>query len=427
VSYPLGMRLGALLLVAGFCLAQGLSTAERQLNLESFEKVWTTVRDKHWDLKSTGLDWQKVHDELRPKVEAAKSTDEARDVMQEMLDRLKQTHFSIVPSDVYKDLDEVATGSASPGIDLRLLDGKAIVTAVEAGSPAALRGVKPGWEIARIEGKELDPMLKRVGERFKSSTTLDLRLTRAVLARLQGATASPVKVEFVDGTGKAVSLELDRARPRGKLVSFGNLPAQHVWAEWRKVGDVAYVAFNMFMDAELIAKTMQEAVEGCAGCKGFVVDVRGNPGGVGGIASGVAGWFVDRAGLELGKMYMKGATVNFAVFPRATPYAGPLAVLVDGCSASTAEILAGGLKDIHRARVFGTRTAGGALPSVFDKLPNGDGFQYAIANYISTGGQPLEGIGVKPDEEIRLTRRGLLDGHDAVLEAAVDWIAKSKK
>ena len=100
---------------------------------------------------------------------------------------------------------------------------------------------------------------------------------------------------------------------------------------------------------------------------------------------------------------------------------------MDGCSGSTAEILAGGLKDMHRARIFGTRTAGAALPSIIEKLPNGDGFQYAVANYISQGGQPLEGIGVIPDEEVRLTRRGLLDGQDAVLDAALDWIAKQKK
>ena len=49
------------------------------------------------------------------------------------------------------------------------------------------------------------------------------------------------------------------------------------------------------------------------------------------------------------------------------------------------------MKDVKRARIFGTRTAGAALPSVISKLPNGDGFQYAIANYISEGGKPLEG------------------------------------
>jgi carboxyl-terminal processing protease len=82
---------------------------------------------------------------------------------------------------------------------------------------------------------------------------------------------------------------------------------------------------------------------------------------------------------------------------------------------------------MHRGRIFGSRTAGAALPSIIEKLPNGDSFQYAVANYISHGGQPLEGIGVIPDEEVRLTRPGLLEGHDAVLDAALDWIAGQKK
>jgi carboxyl-terminal processing protease len=126
-------------------------------------------------------------------------------------------------------------------------------------------------------------------------------------------------------------------------------------------------------------------------------------------------------------MYLRNGSIHFAVFPRAEPFTGPLAILVDGCSASTAEIFAGGMQDLKRARVFGTRTAGAALPSLFGKLPNGDGFQYAIANYISEGGRPLEGIGVTPDEEVRFTRNQLLAGQDPVLEAAVSWIHKQKE
>jgi carboxyl-terminal processing protease len=139
---------------------------------------------------------------------------------------------------------------------------------------------------------------------------------------------------------------------------------------------------------------------------------------------GVAGWFTDQSGVQLGTQYMRGLKLNYVIFPRPEPFRGPVAILVDGDSASTSEIFAGGLKDVKRARVFGTKTAGAALPSVIERLPNGDGFQYAIANYISQGGKPLEGIGVIPDEEIRQTRRQLLDGKDAVLDAAVAWIEK---
>ena len=412
----------AIFVVALGCAAQ---TGERQLNLDSFEKVWQTVRDKHWDPKINGLDWQAIHDELRPKIEAAKSTAEARAVMASMLERLQQTHFGIIAGDIYNELD-AAGGSASPGLDVRALDSRLIVTSVEPGSPAAKAGIRPGWEIVRIDGHEIAPVLKRIHDQFASSTLLDIRLARAGLGRLQGASGTSAHLELLDDT-RPVTLDVERATPRGKLVSFGNLPPQHLWVDSRKPRpDVGYVGFNMFLDAELIAKTMQDAIESCRDCKGFILDMRGNPGGIGGIATGVAGWFVDQAGLQLGTMHTRTATINFAVFPRPEPFRGPLAVLVDGCTGSTAEILAGGLKDIHRARIFGTRSAGAALPSVIEKLPNGDGFQYAMANYVSQGGRPLEGIGVIPDEEVRLTRRGLLDGQDAVLNAALTWISKTK-
>src|SRR5947209_5155850 len=142
VRYSLGMSRGmAILLLAIACPGQTLPPAGRRLNLDSFEKVWQTVRDKHWDPQINGIDWQAVHDELRPKVEAAKTAAEARQVMAGMLERLHQTHFGIISGDVYDELDPSEDGEATPGLDVRVLDGRVIVTAVEAESPAARRGI----------------------------------------------------------------------------------------------------------------------------------------------------------------------------------------------------------------------------------------------------------------------------------------------
>jgi len=126
-------------------------------------------------------------------------------------------------------------------------------------------------------------------------------------------------------------------------------------------------------------------------------------------------------------MLMRDTTLHFVVNPRAEVFKGPVAVLVDGSSASTSEIFAGGLKDLGRARIFGERTAAAALPSFIEKLPNGDGFQYAVANYISEGGQALEGNGVTPDTPVRLTREALLAGHDPVVDAAQQWIKEQRQ
>jgi carboxyl-terminal processing protease len=81
------------------------------------------------------------------------------------------------------------------------------------------------------------------------------------------------------------------------------------------------------------------------------------------MAMGIAGFFIDKPGQSLGEMTMRDTTLKFVIFPRSETYKGPLAILVDGGSASTSEILAGGLQDLKRARIFGTRTAGAVLPS----------------------------------------------------------------
>jgi C-terminal processing protease CtpA/Prc len=65
---------------------------------------------------------------------------------------------------------------------------------------------------------------------------------------------------------------------------------------------------------------------------------------------------------------------------------------------------------------------GAVLPSAIEKLPNGDGFQFAFANYVSEGGEVLEGTGVVPNTEVVPTRKALLQGRDPVLEAAIAWI-----
>ena len=428
------LRLAALaLLLAGALPAPAqpaLTPAQRQLNIDSFEMVWQTVRDKHWDPKLGGLDWQAIHDELRPKVERAATLDEARAVMSDMLDRLKQTHFGIVPGEAYREMgsatadDDSGPPDGNPCIDARVIDGHVLVTSVEPDSPAAATGVKPGWEILRIGGKDLDPGLAKIrGSLSSQPTLLDLLQSLAVTSRLSGQVGTSVEVQFLNGRDKKVSVKLTRARPRGQLAQFGNLPPVHFWVESRTIKpNIGYVRFNLFFAPDSLIAAVQQAVKACQTCDGFIVDLRGNPGGLGFLATGVAGWFTDKQGQRLGSMFLRGATIKFVVFPRAEPFLGPLAILVDGCSASTSEIFAGGLKDLGRARIIGTRTAGAALPSVFTRLPNGDGFQYAIANYISEGGQPLEGLGATPDQEVKLTRRQLLEGQDPVLNAAVSWI-----
>jgi carboxyl-terminal processing protease len=404
--------------------ATGLAAEQKAKNVESFEEVWRTVRDRHFDPKLGGLDWQAVHDELRPRVERAGTNAEARDVSTEMLERLGQTHFAIIPSELEKDLDNPKDGPGVLGMDVRLIDGRVIVRAVPEGVPASVAGVKPGWIIRKIDDKPVDDVLKAAGVAYARTRQLvPMYKIRAVDRRLHARVGEVVGVDFLDEKDRPVHRDLKAREPLGVPVTFGHLPTFHVRFATRRIDrTVAYVSLNVFFDAVNVLKQFGEAIEANRDADGLIIDLRGNPGGMGAMSFAMGGWLVGKPGLKLGTMITRSGSLNFTLFPRPRPFDKPVAILVDELSMSTAEILAGGLKDIGRARIFGTKTPGAALPSLVVMLPNGDRFQFAIANYIGVGGKPLEGEGVKPDVEIPLTRAALLEGRDPAVEAAARWI-----
>ena len=91
----------ALLQVLPVAWAQKSATP-KAANLESFEIVWRTVRDRHPDPKLNGLDWVAIHDATRPRIAAATSIEEVRDILREMLAKLGTSHYAIIPKDRYE-------------------------------------------------------------------------------------------------------------------------------------------------------------------------------------------------------------------------------------------------------------------------------------------------------------------------------------
>ena len=393
------MRFIALLLAASTACSGALTPEQKASNLESFEFVWTTIRDKHWDSSLDGPKWRALHDQFKPKVEQAADQQSARAAINEMIQQLHLTHFGVVPGEVYSELH-----AGAAGLDTRILGGKAVV----------VKGPHRGWMVQGVADT-----IAKVSTAYQHSTMRELMTVRAV-----SAAAGGLKVTLSDGRGQTAPVGSFELTPRGEPATFGNLPTQYVWIDSRQIGRAGYFAFNLFLDPGRLIPELSAAVAACESCSGFVMDLRGNTGGIGAMAMGMAGFFVNDAGQVLGTMQLRDSSLKFAINPRAPHFTRKLAVLVDGLSASTSEIFAGGLQDLGRARIFGSRTAGAALPSVIERLPNGDAFQYAIANYVSTGGAVLEGKGVTPDEAVSPTRQGLLAGKDEVLERALQWIQR---
>ncbi len=413
-----------------------MTEARRAEHVASFEYVWESIKQKHWDPDLNGVDWDRAREDLLPRVENAQSDEEARGAMNALLERLGQSHFGIIPGSAYEDLAEVAdtdldsdTGSGQgwTGIDARLIDGEFLVTRVHEGSPAHRAKIEPGSIIAAIEGRETARIIEIVeaaGGIQRPETTAGM-IVQARLAGSRGATRD-ITIIGSDGDERTVTLTLDEAP--GVLASFGELPPTPVVIESKTLEDgVGYFRFSIFLDPPRVLPAFQQFVKEHMDAPGIIIDVRGNPGGIILMAPGMINWLISEQGLSLGTMRMRDAQrgpfdIPLVFNPRRNAYQGKVAVLTDEMSVSNSEILAAGLKDIGRAKVYGTRTAGLVLPSTVERLPNGDGFQYAFASYETSGGYSLEGQGAIPDVEIRPTREALLMGRDPVLEAAESWI-----
>ncbi|MFM7052069.1 MAG: S41 family peptidase [Planctomycetota bacterium] len=460
--------------------------------LETFDAAWTIVRDSYYDPRMKGIDWNAVRDELRPKAESAASVEELRGVLGEMLARLGESHFGIIPAEVANDdptihtaseLAESPSGSAgiradgagsaasnaasaspsaSPaptaaeargpgisGVDIALIEGKPTVLRVAPGSGGARAGVLTGWTLVEIDGVRLEPMLERMQQRLERETDPNSQRARQLaaatasigdqmLVRNAGATAPAV---FADASGAEQKVEIAFSAPELGATKFGNLPALPVEVSSRIIevpveggapARIGVLAFNIWMTGA--SEAIDKAVDGVRGCDGIVIDLRGNPGGVGAMSMGLAGYFLPEPA-SLGTMISRDGTIDFMVTPRKVSSAGkrvrtisrPLAIVQDIRSGSTSEIFAAGLQELGRARVFGETSAGQALPSMAVELPNGDILQHAMADFVTPKGTRVEGRGVVPDQAVVPTRAELLAGRDPAVDAAAAWIAGETK
>ncbi len=389
------------------CLFFGLVLANEAMQqtsvwLATFEQAWTTIRDKHFDKRTSGLDWAAVGESVRAEVKEARSEGELRRAISRMLDKLGHSHVGLIPREEYS-LRAGRDGAASAGIELRLIEGKPVVWRVRQGSPAAEAGIRPGWILetaAELKGTLI--------ERTMSAT-----------AELRGKEGEEKEIRFVPGGARKLRL----GPPSGRMATFGNLPPIPVEIGFERLGEAGYLRISAFFEPDWLQSEMAQGMSACRDCRGFIVDLRGNLGGVGILSAALAGWFLEEP-KAMGTLTFRDYTLKLMANPRPEAFEGKLAVLIDELSLSTSEFFAGAMKDLGRGRIFGTRSGGMALPSQIEKLPNGDGLQYTTANYVSAGGEALEGKGVLPDEETPLTQADLLAGRDAALAAALNWIKK---
>jgi carboxyl-terminal processing protease len=401
-------------------------SADRQIRKSIFDGAWTIVRDKHYDKTLGGKDWAALRAKYEPLALGAPDQGTFYRFLNQMLGELGQSHLEVsgpgAPASPHLDPsgDESASGgSADPGVTVRAIEGRATITAVRPGSPAERAGLRPGFLVTEIGGWKVAPVtrsarpLRPVEERFY------LRLAAA--RRLSGPTGTRVALRYLDANDQPGHVVLLREQPTDKPVKLGLLPALYPDVRVSQTGEVGILSFNLFL-SEGVLPRVSTALEGfrARGAKAVIVDLRGNPGGQGAVAIPIAARLVDKP-LTLGTLQFRDFAQTFTASPSlgVKPFTGPLVILTDEGTASTAEIFAAGLQEAGRAQVVGDTSLGAVLPSQVESLPAGAVIQYVVADFKTPKGVLLEGRGVQPNRRVVETRAALLSGRDPVLDVAV--------
>lgn len=419
---------------------------------KAFRIVWETVNNEHFDSTFGGVDWEAVRVRYAPRVMKVRSDQELHNLLQAMLNELRQSHFAILPPDQIPRLkpkrarakkvggaetgasdllideaenegdNELATRMTNGiGVDVRILDGQVVLTRITPTSPAARAGLRPGFILKSIDDVSLESMLKFVSEKTLTPA-IHMRLRRRILVDyLGGEQGTEVRLSYVDEQNLERQLVIKRERLTGTLSpAFGNLPPFYTEFETRRLpGEIGYLRFDVFTPQ--VAEKICGAIKAMRDATALIIDLRGNPGGVMGTASGVAGLLISKTGL-VGVLRTRKGQLPIPAFPQRSIFKGAVVVLIDRLSASTAEVLAAALQESGRATVVGERSAGVVLGADIIKLPTGALFQYARTGFVTSKGATLEGKGVSPDVEKRLDRSSLLKGQDDQLQEAVRQI-----
>lgn len=428
-------------------------TITRASALENFDFVWQRIHDTHFDPTFNGVDWYRVRNDLRPRAARCRHIDSLRVVLWTMLNRLGQSHFGIIPSDRYDtgDDDDVLRrlftaipdhlARPGPGIDLRFIDGEAVVSDLWPGGSAGEAGVKRGWTITGIDGEHCDDLFDRCEVQMRRYRGSDWSIDKArfmvwalIHTALAGDEGTVVEVAFRDGDGNNVVLDLERRRCPWPVVAVAGMPALPVRVDWRVIRPpgtsrrIGFIAVHYFWLPGVV-ESIADAVDAMGDVDAVIVDIRGNLGGMSLVMQGAASCFVEHE-TEMGFTVGRDSRMPLVTYPRpmgaagarVRPLLGPMALLTDRLTASASELFAAGLCDAGRARRFGEPTAGAALPAVISDMPNGDRLLHATFDFIRTNGESLEGRPLQPDVPAPLTRAALLSGRDPALDAALGWV-----
>jgi carboxyl-terminal processing protease len=281
------------------------------------------------------------------------------------------------------------------GAEIGEKDEGIIVVAPIADGPAERGGVRAGDQIIAID----------------TLTTDGMNVNDAVL-KIRGALGTQVVLTlFTEGDTETHDITLTREEIKTDSVT------------WEIRDDnIAVVEIHMFNEdtTTLFEKATQEMLE--KNVKGIVLDLRNDPGGLLDQAINVAGFWVDGQTVVIEKN--QDGQRPFVSGHGARLVGIPTAVLVNGGSASAAEILSGALQDYKVATIIGEQTFGKGSVQQYYEYEDGSAVKITIAEWLTPLGRSINKVGITPDQIVPFTEEDFHAGKTPQLDAAIAELAK---
>jgi carboxyl-terminal processing protease len=286
------------------------------------------------------------------------------------------SHSTLLDAADYAQLQAATNGSyAGIGVEVEGAAGGLRVVRCIAASPAMRAGLRAEDLIVRIDGQEV------------SAANID-----AAAAQLRGAAGSAVQLTVRRGAaanGALLTFQLRRSQVELASTESESLAPGYGYLRIRE--------FTYSTAGEVSAAVRQLRAQAGGRLKGLLLDLRDNPGGVLEAAGAVADDFLDRGTIVSADGRLADAHLRMVATPGDLIDGAPIAMLVNGNSASAAEILAAALRQNGRALLLGARTYGKGTVQTVMPLSDGRALKLTTARYYTPAGDSINGIGIEPD------------------------------
>ena len=285
-------------------------------------------------------------------------------------------HSSFLSKDEHQDLLSETKGSFSGiGIEITVRDNVLTVVSPIEGSPANKAGIQAGDKIIKIDGKVAADMT--LPEAVKSIR--GEKGTKVTLTVMREGAEKPLEFTVIRDVIPIRSVRSTVLSPKIAYVRISNFQS-------KTTNDLS---------AEL------EKLENGRKLEGLILDLRNNPGGLLSQAIDVSDLFLDSGVIVSTKGRESSQDMKASAHKKKTDRTYPIIVLVNGGSASAAEIVAGALQDNKRALILGTKTFGKGSVQTIIPLSDGSGLRLTTAMYYTPSGRSIQANGIVPDVEVK--------------------------